>query len=1041
MPDELTPGLHEELITDVLLDRIEDARLQGWIIEWKSIDDGAIAAILARHVHDRVLSSISRVPTSASDRRRLQVEIANRVLEALPASSELIPSVSENARLLLEVQRPSLSGATRGPTPRPDIPLRDSTLLVNGHKDFQIGSQVALEIQSANRIDLLCAFVRFAGVRLIRRELQEFLLRGGQMRVIASVYTGSTERRALDELAGLGAKVKISYETSQTRLHAKAWLFERDSGFATAYVGSSNLTHSALVDGLEWNVRATQIDNPVIVQRIAATFEQYWNEPEFESYDPRVDGARLQQALDDQNGPRADGDDRRPVLELDVEPKPFQMEMLEALAAERQRGHYRNLVVSPTGTGKTWVSAFDYQRLRQLGWDRLLYVAHRDEILRQSQEVFRLVLKDQDFGERFVGAERPVHGKHVFASIQSLHRDIEAIDPSNWDVVIIDEFHHSEAPTYRRLLEHVSPRILLGLTATPERADGQDIVHWFDDRIACDMRLWQALEQGLLCPFHYLGIADGTDLRGIAFDRGRYATTDLEDVFTGDHVRARRIIDSVSEWVLDPTKMRALGFCAGVAHARFMADRFNEAGWPAVALDGSSLTPDRIDAVARLKRGELRAVFTVDIFNEGVDIPAVDTILLLRPTESATVFLQQLGRGLRWAEGKSVLTVLDFIGQAHANYRFDVRFRALIGGTRRQVEQAVVAGFPLMPPGCAVRLDEISQEIVLENVRASLRRSRRGLLDDLRGLPPKTTLGQFLASSSYDLNDIYASPGPKNTFASMRRDLGYEKRPAVAAERALAGGIGRMLHVDDDERYLSWKSWLESDTPPKVADLQSREGRLQLMLYSALGNRKRPVSELRSALDELWGSGPIKEELLELLSVLRDRSRLETEAIDPDGVVPLHSHATYSLYELIAAFGLVTKGVLRETREGVVWTPEQAADLFLVTLNKSDADYSPTTLYQDYPISPTLFHWESQSRTAPESPTGQRYINHESRGSRVILFARENRDDERGVSAPYLCLGPARYVRHESSRPMRVTWELERPMPTEIYQEFKVAAG
>jgi hypothetical protein len=515
----------------------------------------------------------------------------------------------------------------------------------------------------------------------------------------------------------------------------------------------------------------------------------------------------------------------------------------------------------------------------------------------------------------------------------------------------------------------------------------------------------------------------------------------LENVFTGDHFRARRIVDAVSEWVLDPMKMRALGFCAGVAHARFMADQFNQAGWPAVALDGSSPTPDRIDAVARLKRGELRAIFTVDIFNEGVDIPTVDTILLLRPTESATVFLQQLGRGLRWAEGKSVLTVLDFIGQSHANYRFDIRFRALVGGTRRQVEQAVVAGFPLMPPGCAVRLDEISQEIVLENVRASLRRSRRGILDDLRGLPPTTTLEQFLASSTYDLSDIYASPGPSNTFVSLRREAGYENRPVVPAERALAGGIGRMLHVDDDERYLNWREWLLSSEPPEIAGLDTREGRLQLMLFSALGFRRRPISELRAALGELWESRPLREELLELLSVLRDRSRLETQAIDPRGAIPIHSHATYSLYELIAAYGLIAKGVLRETREGVVWAPDQASDLFLITHNKSDADYSPTTLYQDYPISQTLFHWESQSRTAPESPTGQRYINHLSRGSRVILFARENRDDERGVSAPYLCLGSARYVRHESSRPMRVTWELERPMPTEIFQEFKVAAG
>ena len=364
MSEDLTPGLREELVTDELLARIEHAREQGWLVEWKDIDDGSIAEILARHIHDEMLNSLAKVPTSAPDRRRTQIEMANRLLATLSEDASTYSAIDGDARLLLEVQRPPANQVERRPTPRPGIPLRDSTLLVNGHKDLQIGSQVALEIQSADRIDLLCAFVRFAGVRLIRPELKEFLLRGGQMRVIASVYTGSTERRALDDLVGLGAKVKISYETSQTRLHAKAWLFERDTGFATAYVGSSNLTHSALVDGLEWNVRATQVDNAAIIQRIAATFEQYWNEPEFESYDPRADGARLQQALDEQSGSRAGADDWRPTLDIDVQPKPFQVEMLEALGAERQRGHFRNLVVSPTGTGKTWVSAFDYQRLR-----------------------------------------------------------------------------------------------------------------------------------------------------------------------------------------------------------------------------------------------------------------------------------------------------------------------------------------------------------------------------------------------------------------------------------------------------------------------------------------------------------------------------------------------------------------------------------------------------------------------------------------------------------------------------------------------------
>jgi superfamily II DNA or RNA helicase/HKD family nuclease len=1041
MADELTPGLYESLVTEALRARIERAKAQGWLVEWKAIDDATLASILARHIHDRARQRMDGIPTSIADRRRAQVDLANRVLEALASYSASTEDelVDVTGQLLLDVAPPLKADQLRQLRPRPGISLRDSVLLTNGHRDLQIGGQVALEIQSADRIDLLCAFVRFAGVRMIRKELQEFLLRGGEMRVIASVYTGSTEKRALDELAGLGAKVKITYETAQTRLHAKAWLFERSSGFHTTYVGSSNLTHSALLDGLEWNVRATAVDNPAIVGRVQATFEQYWHEPEFEPYDPRTDGERLQAALDAEHHPGSVPAPYR--LRVHVEPKPFQLEILEALSAERQRGHFRNLVVAPTGTGKTWVSAFDFRRLRAAGHERLLFVAHRNEILQQSQEVFRLVLDDQSFGERFIGGERPIAWKHVFASIQSIHRHIEQLDPKQFDVVIIDEFHHAEADIYVKLLDHLAPKVLLGLTATPERADGKSVYRWFDERTASDMRLWEALDEGLLCPFHYLGVADGTDLRGVGFQRGRYVTAELEGVLTGDHIRARRILDAVDEWVLDPQKMRALGFCVGINHAQFMAQQFNDANLPALALDGSHDAETRLDAIERLRRGELRAIFTVDIFNEGVDIPEVDTLLLLRPTESATIFLQQLGRGLRWAEGKSVLTVLDFIGQANAEYRFDIRYRALVGGTRQQVKKSIEDGFPLMPPGCAIRLDEISQQIVLDNLKSAIRNTRKGVIDDLRGLPASATLPEFLAQSSFDLADIYANPASGSTFTSARRAAGHLRDVPSADENEFAKAIGKMLHVDDEERYEVWRSWLTTDVPPSAAAAGSREERLQWMLFSALGQRKRPLADVRTALVELWRAPALRAELVDLLDVLRERVRLDSQPIDPGGLVPLHSHATYGLYEIVAAHGVAGNGSLRETREGVMWVESHKSDLFFITLNKSDEDYSATTRYQDYPISPTLFHWESQSRTATASPTGQRYVNHTARGSKVMLFVRENKRDERDISTPYLCLGSARHVSHKSDKPMQIVWELDRPMPVEIYSHAKVAAG
>jgi superfamily II DNA or RNA helicase/HKD family nuclease len=1044
MPQPLASGVHESIITEAIEESISAIELEGWWTDVAKVDPALLPDLLARYVHDIARRSIASMRGDDDAKLLAQVAVVNSLLAVLRESSPSgvvieLDDVADGPRILREARPPSPVPITRKPTRRPLISLRESALLVNGHRDYQIGSEVARELESADRVDLLSAFVRFAGLRLVRDQLARFVERGGQLRVITTVYTGSTEKKALDAIVSMGGQVKVSYETSQTRLHAKAWLFGRNSGFHTAYIGSSNLTHSALVEGLEWNVRVSEVDNPAILDRVGAAFEQYWNEPEFVSYDPKVDGIRLAEALASQR-PGASGTGLESILALNLEfePKAHQAQMLDALEAERRRGHRRNLVVAATGTGKTWVSAFDYRRLHAEGLKRLLFVAHRDEILRQSQQVFQLVMKDMAFGERFVASERPEVGRHVFASIQSLSRHVAEMDPLAWDVVIVDEFHHSEAATYRRLMERLKPSVLLGLTATPERADGKSILHYFDDRIACDLRLWQALDEGLLAPFHYFGINDGTDLRDLAFSRGQYGTAELEGIYTTSSGRIRRIIDSVYKECPDPASMRALGFCVGIDHAALMASEFNRAGLPAIALTGKSTPEERARGIAQLRRGEIRAIFTVDLFNEGVDIPEVDTVLLLRPTESATVFLQQLGRGLRHSPGKSVLTVLDFIGQAHHRYRFDIRFRALIGGTRKQLGSAIAEGFPLTPPGCAIRLDRIASSYVLENVRSGIRLGRQSLVDDLKALPPDTQLRTFLEESGHELDDVYANPSSGHSFTEIRRRAGFV--PELAGGAPFERAAGRLLHVDDDERLSRWIDWLARYQPPAKLPLESRDGRLQLMLHAALGLRDRPVSERTAALSEMWAM-PVRHEYLELLTVLLDRTRANTRPIAPLGVVPLHSHATYGLFEVVAALGLVNKDLLRATREGVIWAESATTDLLFVTLEKSETKYSATTRYQDYPISPVLFHWESQNATSSTSEVGRRYVEHQSRGSDVLLFVRNRKNDQRGETAPYVCLGSARYVRHESERPMRITWALERPMPPELFQESKVAAG
>ena len=500
-------------------------------------------------------------------------------------------------------------------------------------------------------------------------------------------------------------------------------------------------------------MRLSEASSPELVDRFRAAFETYWDDPQFEDYDPE----RFALAVNRERTPRA------PILlpEFDIRPYPFQEEILERLDAERRRhDRWRNLLVAATGTGKTVLSAFDYARLtQQMGHLRLLFVAHRREILEQSLTTFRAVLHDGAFGELYLGGGHVAEAQHVFASIQALSQLNLARDipPTYFDQVIVDEFHHAQAATYRRLLEHLRPGILLGMTATPERADGRDVAEWFGGRIAAELRLWDALQQGLLCPFQYFGIADETDLSRVTWQRSGYSLAELSALYTADDMRVLKIVRAVEQLVADPRRMRALGFAVSIEHAEFMTRRFNAAGIPSAHLSGDSPVPIRRAILQKLRDREINVIFSVDLFNEGLDIPEIDTVLLLRPTESATVFLQQLGRGLRRVPGKSGLTVLDFIGQQHRKFRFEPRFTALTGMIGTKLIGEIQGGFPSLPAGCTMQLDRVAGQRIIDNVRQALLTLRRSqLAAELRQLGD-VSLAEFLHHSGHRLDDVYRS--------------------------------------------------------------------------------------------------------------------------------------------------------------------------------------------------------------------------------------------------------------------------------------------
>ncbi|WP_121253704.1 DUF3427 domain-containing protein [Nocardioides ferulae] len=1026
----LPDGLYEALVTEGLRLRL-DAEADR-LVDTAAVDDAELPHVLARHVYEVTQRALSQATTAEQ-----RVQLANAMLEVARTDRE---DVSTPTLQLLRIANPAAPGAPAKENARPSTPLAEAALLTNATGEPALGTELRAEIDTADEVDLLCAFVKWHGLRLLETELQRLRRRGAPLRVITTTYLGATERAALDRLVReFDAEVRIQYDAARTRLHAKAWMFRRETRFDTAYVGSSNLSRAALLDGVEWNVRLSRIATPSLLEKFTATFETYWNDPSFESYDPQADRDRLDDALAEASGRRQHDRVTISLAGLEVRPFPYQQRMLDALEVERDvHGRHRNLVVSATGTGKTVVAALDYRRLcgpGSAGRPRLLFVAHRKEILEQSLRTYREVLSDATFGELYVAGARPERWDHVFASVQSLTSyGVGNIPADAYDVVVIDEFHHAQARTYRALLDHLVPTELLGLTATPERADGVDVRSFFANRTAAELRLWDALGEDLLCPFHYFAVADGTDLRRIGWRAGRYDENELANVYTGNRARAAIVLRQLRDKVLDPLSMRALGFCVSVAHAEFMATVFNDAGIPARAVSGTTSSIDRERALADLRDHRVNILFAADLFNEGLDLPEVDTVLFLRPTESATLFLQQLGRGLRRTRDKAVLTVLDFVGHHRREFRFDKLLRAITGTTRRGLERDIERGFPFLPPGCQIVMDRQAQELVLENLRSQVANRWRDLVAELRSCGD-VDLGTFVQESGIELSDVLRRG--TRSWTQLRRDAGLPTRSGSAHEATLLRRMRAFAHVADQVRATGYRALL--DSAQRYDTLSPNDRRLARMLFFSAWPNGGGFASYDEGLDALRAEGAVSDELRNVVDFAFEESR--RGAIELDGELaetPLRVYSEYQREEILAAIDYASLA-RRPTSvmQGVVFSEALNVDVLFVTLKKSETDFSPTTMYRDYPLSPTLFHWESQSTTSVASPTGRRYLDG---SSTVLLFCRLEQKGEFDT-APYTLLGPASHVSHRGERPIAITWRLAHPMPIDFFHAASVAAG
>ncbi|MCT2534771.1 DUF3427 domain-containing protein [Aquibacillus koreensis] len=1038
MPNQ---GIYEEIISKHLKSQLELLEKEEYEINKEALDVEEARKALSSYITTITRKALNYVRDNQTDDKKAlleQIETCNSIIDTLSKRlddeefSRL--QIEEEGEVLTSIYSRinSVRSVKREKVVRPVTSIAESSLFTGSTAEPDMLSELKKEILSANEIDFLVSFVKWSGIRIIINELQTFTENGGKLRIITTSYMEATDYKAIMELSKLpNTEIKISYDVDRTRLHAKAYMFKRDTGFTTAYIGSSNLSNPALTSGLEWNLKVTEKDSFDIVKKFDATFESYWNDGEFHQFDHELeaDKEQLQQALKKKENQQNDFH-----FSFDIQPYYYQKEMLENLQAEREIfGRYKNLLVAATGVGKTVISAFDYRRFLKLNGKRarLLFVAHREEILKQSRDMFRAILKDFNFGDMLVGGNKPDALDHLFVSIQSFNsmKLYEKLTPDFYDFIIVDEFHHAAADSYQKLLSHFDPKVLLGLTATPERMDGQDVLSYFDGQIATEMRLTEAINRKLLSPFQYFCVSDTVDLSQLKWRGKGYDLRELENVYTNDKIRSNQIVNSLYRYVTDMEDVKGLGFCAGVEHAKYMANYFNQRGIPSIALHGDSEKDLRQSAKQQLTNGAITFIFVADLYNEGVDIPDVNTILFLRPTESLTVFLQQLGRGLRLVEGKECLTVLDFVGQAHKNYSFEEKFRALIGKTKHSVRHYIEEGFSNLPKGSFIQLEKQAKEYILRNIKAAANsitnlRAKMKYFEQDTGLP--LTFSNFLTHYHLSVYDFYGKSGDRS-FQRMLVDVGLADDFDCPDEKTITKRLPRLFHLNSKKLLEYFIGYVRGNKT--VANEEERL--LRNMLYYTFYQKeplKEGVSSVEEGLARVLENDQMRTEILDLLEYQLNSIKTLELSHDLGFTTPLTVHATYNRDQIMAALDYFNEESSPEFREGVKHFQEKNLDIFFITLNKSEKDFSSSTLYDDYAINETRFHWQSQSTLSETSPTAQRYIHHRENGHNIALFVRESKK-ENGYTAPFTFLGTCDYIEHYGEKPISFEWELREEMP------------
>ncbi|WP_186672806.1 DEAD/DEAH box helicase [Sporosarcina sp. BP05] len=929
----------------------------------------------------------------------------------------------------------------------------EKKLIVNSEKGNLL-RELVKSMSECQRFYFSVAFINFSGLQLLLDPLKEAENNGIQGKIITSTYLNFTEAKALKKISEFNnVDLKVFVTDKEIGFHTKAYIFEYKDSYKVI-IGSSNITQSALKSNIEWNVEIITKEKGKFIQDVLNEYDYLWNMSEdadqdfinrYEAFLKRFNSNRFSNQMIYEN--------KQYII-----PNRMQKRATENLERLRSFGEKKALVIAATGTGKTYMSAFDVKGLKP---KRLLFIVHREEILKKAKAAFEMLLPNEDlsFG-LLTGNHKQKNVNYVFATIQTISKCFQEFEKDEFEYLIIDEAHHSTSPTYQNVLNYFEPKFTLGMTATPERSDGNNVFDLFDNNVALEVRLHEALEDELVIPFHYFGITDieGIDLTDVNIDDIAEITKRLKV-----HERVDFIIEKLDFYDHDGENRKGLGFCVSIEHAQYMASEFNKRGYKSVCLYGADSPETRERYINRLEsdQDELEFIFTVDIFNEGVDIPSINTVLMLRPTNSPIVFIQQLGRGLRKHADKSFLTVLDFIGNHNKAFLIALALNGSRYYDKESLKVAIVTGFSNIPGCTHIQMDKISQERILaqidnENFNSmkylkeeysefkKLNQGRTpyflldylkydGAPDPIRFIDREKTYQQFVAKVEKDefLDDLLQNGAFEGTLKELSSKLPLKRihefviirylleHEEINLEIAKQQILKLVTNVDDDSVLHTFECLNQN-----YYDSVQLKNKPKLIHYSNGSMVKTQVFK------ELLENGEYRKFIEDTITygIFRYEKEFKGEYYG----VP--SFKLYEQYQMIDAALLSNYRKIHSSFRGSGLVANGNEYFLFIDLHKEE-DVKESINYQDKFINPREFQWQSVNNTTQQSERGKNIIFNNQRGVNLHLFIRKYKKID-GKIEPYIYIGKGDSIQFEGNQPITVRMELENEVPTILYREF-----